>query len=491
MADSKGFDLAAMLQDVSKLDTGREQIEYIDIDRIDDDPNNFYQLSRVDELAANIELLGLQQPIRVRDNPEQPGRVIIVSGHRRKAALRMLVDEGKAQFREVPCIREREAGSAALQELRLIYANADTRTMTSAEISRQVERVEALLYQLKEEGMEFPGRMRDHVAEACKVSQSKLARLKVIREKLAPCWMPLYHADKLNESSAYALAQLNEEYQRLLYEATVGKLKRINEGYIRNCAASLSKLDETICAENQLPCAHRERKQIHIAENSDTYVITGCGSCCAICSGLATCKDACPKLAGQVKALKDERKWQKQQERQAKEERDRPTIESITRLWQRFGEARAVAGLSVEAYHKGVDMYYAQSDDQEYQDYESGAAKITTTTGLPFGYGMSTGTIKRLVDSADILGCSLDYLLCRTDDPQGAALLPSRAWRSSDESPTPGQEVVAKFLADGLDQPMRRVAYWDGVCWRFRRDGPKIGAKCIGWLPFPDEEVGQ
>ena len=145
MADVKGFDLAAMLQDVSKLDTGREQIEYIDIDRIDDDPNNFYQLSRVDELAANIELLGLQQPIRVRENPEQLGRVIIVSGHRRKAAIRMQGDEGKTQFRDVPCIREREAGSAALQELRLIYAHADTRTMTSAEISRQVERVEALL----------------------------------------------------------------------------------------------------------------------------------------------------------------------------------------------------------------------------------------------------------------------------------------------------------------------------------------------------------
>ena len=141
-----GFDLASMLQDVSNLDTSREQIEYIDIALIDQDPHNFYMLSKVDELAANIELLGLQQPIRVRDNPDQPGRVIIVSGHRRRAALQLLVDEGKERFREVPCIREKEAGSAALQELRLIYANADTRTMTSAELSKQVERVEALLY---------------------------------------------------------------------------------------------------------------------------------------------------------------------------------------------------------------------------------------------------------------------------------------------------------------------------------------------------------
>ena len=487
MAD--GFDLAAMLQDVSKLDTGREQIEYIAIDRIDDDPNNFYQLSKVDELAANIELLGLQQPIRVRDNPEQPGRVIIVSGHRRRAALQLLVDEGKEQFRDVPCIREKEAGSAALQELRLIYANADTRTMTSAEISKQVERVEALLYQLKEEGMEFPGRMRDHVAEACKVSQSKLARLKVIREKLAPCWMPLYHADKLNESSAYALAQLKEEYQRLLYEATVGKLRKINEGYIRNCAASLSKLEETICAESQLPCNHWERKQAHIADHTETYVMTSCGSCCATCYNLATCKDACPKLAGQIKALKDERKWQRQQERQAKEERERPTIESITRLWQRFGEARAAAGLSVEAYHKGIGMYHSKTDDAEYPELESGDAKISTTTTLPFGYGMSVATIQRLVDAADVLDCSLDYLLCRTDDPRGSGQTAAPAWRSGEDAPEPGQEAVAKFRVEGMERPMRQIAEWDGQRWRFPRQGATIDAQCIAWFPLPKEEA--
>ena len=72
MAD-KGFDLAAMLQDVSKLDTGREQIEYIPIDQIDSDPKNFYTLSNVEELAANIELVGLQQPLRVRERRRPKG----------------------------------------------------------------------------------------------------------------------------------------------------------------------------------------------------------------------------------------------------------------------------------------------------------------------------------------------------------------------------------------------------------------------------------
>lgn len=492
MADVKGFDLASMLQDVSKLDTGREQIEYIDIDRIDDDPNNFYQLSRVDELAANIELLGLQQPIRVRENPEQPGRVIIVSGHRRKAALQMLVDEGKDQFRDVPCIREREAGSAALQELRLIYANADTRTMTSAEISRQVERVEALLYQLKEEGMEFPGRMRDHVAEACKVSQSKLARLKVIREKLVAQWKAVYEADKLNESTAYALAQMEPEDQALLYSSHVYqdlKSYQFTEGYVRNCAKSLENLAAAICPENQLPCNHKERKRAHIADHTETYVMTTCGSCCATCYNLATCKDACPKLAEQVKALKDERRWRKQQERQAQEDRDRPTIESITRLWKRFGEARAAAGVTVEAYQKGMDLCYSKRDDEEFPRLEQGTAKISTTTALPYSYGFNQYDVDQLVKAADILGVSLDYLLCRTDDPQGGGQSAARTWRSGDDLPAPGQEAVAKIWLDGMKQPLKKFVKWNGKNWCFINTGGAIESKYLVWFPLPEGEA--
>lgn len=417
-----GFDLAAALKDVSNLDTSgnRDQIEYIDIDLIDQDPNNFYQLSKVDELAANIELLGLQQPIRVRDNPEQPGRVIIVSGHRRRAALQLLVDEGKAQFREVACIREKDAGSAALQELKLIYANADTRHLTSAELSKQVERVEALLYQLKEEGMEFPGRMRDHVAEACKVSKSKLARLKVIREKLQPGWQKLYEADKINESTAYAMAQLPPAHQKIMFDNSVGQMRKLSEGYVRNCAQALGELAALRCTHNagqSVPCEHASAKAARITM-TDAYSVPLCGKCCDGCPNLATCRDACPNLAKQIRAAKDQRKFQQQQNRKAKEDRERPHVEVISRVWQRFGEARAAAGLSVEEYEAIVDLYYSKDDDEKYPKMEHGEG-ITVSTPLPYGYGMGYGAVERLVKAADALGCSLDYLFGRTDDPKG------------------------------------------------------------------------
>ena len=61
--------------------------------------------------------------------------------------MRKIVEDGNKAFETVPCIVEAEGGSEALRELRLIYANSDTRRMSSADISKQAERVEALLYQ--------------------------------------------------------------------------------------------------------------------------------------------------------------------------------------------------------------------------------------------------------------------------------------------------------------------------------------------------------
>ena len=79
----KTFNIGDYLKtdNVSKLDT--EQIVRIDLDRIDPDPANFYSLDGIDELAGNIELIGLQQPLRVRPEGD---RFVVISGHRRRAA---------------------------------------------------------------------------------------------------------------------------------------------------------------------------------------------------------------------------------------------------------------------------------------------------------------------------------------------------------------------------------------------------------------------
>ena len=216
---AKTFDLGNTLADVLKTVSdpdAREQIEYIPLQNIVSDVRNFYSMDGVDELAANIELIGLQQPLRVLAG--ENGFYVIVSGHRRAAAIRLLAEDAPEKWARVPCIVEKPGGSPELEELRLIMANADTRRMSSADLAKQAERVEMLLYKLKEQGMEFPGRMRDHVAEACKVSATRLAQLKVIREKLIDVYRLLWDAGKLNETCAYTLAKEPKDVQRRVFE---------------------------------------------------------------------------------------------------------------------------------------------------------------------------------------------------------------------------------------------------------------------------------
>ena len=213
---AKKFDLGDYLktEDVSRINT--EQIVYIDLDRIDPDPSNFYSLDGIDELAGNIELIGLQQPLRVRPEGE---RFTVISGHRRRAACLLIRDGGSEQFAKgVPCIVEYGEATPAMRELRLIYANSSTRVLSPAELSKQAERVQELLYELKKQGVEFPGRMREHVAAACRVSESKLARLGAIRKNLIDVYRLAFDAQRLPEGLAYRISQETPEVQKNLFE---------------------------------------------------------------------------------------------------------------------------------------------------------------------------------------------------------------------------------------------------------------------------------
>lgn len=209
----RAFDLGAELRKAGgpTVDT-REVIEYIPIDRIDPDPENFYSLDGINELAGNIELVGLQQPLRVRDG--ERGHVIIVSGHRRRAAIMLIRDGGSDMFKDgVPCIREKPDSSKEMQELRLIFANSQTRIMSAPEMSRQAVRTRDLLARLRDQGMDFQGRTRELVASVLQTSDSRVGRLTAIREKLVPELLKYFDGDRLGETVAYRLSQEDRSTQ--------------------------------------------------------------------------------------------------------------------------------------------------------------------------------------------------------------------------------------------------------------------------------------
>lgn len=489
-----GFSLADMLKEVSNPDTGREQIEYIRLDLIDSDANNFYQLSDIEGLADNIAFAGLQQPIRVRRNADNE-RYTIISGHRRRAAIELLAKDEPEKWQEVSCIVQQDAGSPALQQLQLIFANSSTRKLTSAEISEQAVQVEKLLYQLKEEeGYEFPGRMRDHVSEVVGVSKTKIARLKVIRENLSPSWFQRFQNNELKESTAYSLAQVKPEYQMVMFNAleAAGKLSWLYETDIEKYVQRLEQIEKLRCkGVLELPCYNIPRK-MEQAVTTSTYYPTHCTKCCSKCPELISCKNACPKLADKVKKLKEDAKYAKRQEKAAKAEEERPQIEQIQNLWCRFGYLRDRAGKTVKEVLDAVDIYYHKDDDKKYAALEDGTAKITTTTKLPYNYSCYLSDVNRFIAMADLFGCSLDYLLCRTDEPDPkpeekdvvASAPVSYGWNTG--NPKAYGTYVAYMLVDGAAKPIIRELLWDGEYWHLRGDQIHDNVTVQCWAERPE-----
>ena len=420
--ETKEMSLREALAEVNVSGSGtRERIEYISLEDIQPDPRNFYELSAIDELAANIELFGLQQPLRVRDDPTDPDKVILVSGHRRRAALEKLVSEGRADLRQVPCIREREAGSEALQELRLIFANSDTRRLTSAEVSRQAVRVEELLYALKEEGYDFPGRMRDHVAEACKVSKSKLSRLKVIRENLDDWWLARWNEGKVPEETAYQVARLSPEHQQYATAAATKK-SRLEYFYASDAerlGRTLTLLEEKRPAcpkEDGIPCPHLDGMKARAAEASDWYSNNCVGQCCLNCYLLETCKSFCSHAKGEKDRIKREAREANARRRAEEAAREAPLIEKNRVLWRRMAEARAREGRSVQEVFAACGRYWSEACEAGFLKHEAGEKKLTSSDETPFGYALSASDAAHLCAVADLLGVTTDYLLGREED---------------------------------------------------------------------------
>ena len=481
---------------VSKLDTsgGAQQIEYIDIGLLDGDPRNRRDLRGLEELAANIELLGLRQPLRVRENPDTPGRFVIVSGHRRRAALQRLVDDGQAEFTRVPCIRDDPAQSSALQELRLIFDNLDTQPYSDAEKAKLAARVEELLYLLKEEGLEFPGRMRDQVAAACKISAPKLARLKVIREKLVPEYMGLFEKDKLPEQTAYALARLPEDFQKrltnALSEAPSGSavekvLKKYNEGW---------RWEPELQCPDGKPCKRGDTFLRRDCEAKSWESFCGGNTCCLECEKAKAGYSPCARMCSKAKAQQKARKNEAEEEAHKRKQKAGRKCQKETQIYaKRLLPAIDAAGLPEDEI---IRWNYGRYTVAEVRRWAAG--EFDDPAGW-YQARLTPGECKADVEMSQLLGCSTDFLMGLTDNfrpPAGTEQPPQDGPAPEADGTEAGEDVPASeettqdvssldTISDDEPEevPARRIR------WESRGRTPPEGKTILTYEPTNDGPV--
>ena len=462
------FDLSAMVDTVSNLDTAAAapQLQLIPLEDLLPSPENFYQLRDVDGLADAIALEGLQQPLVVTPCPGKAGKYRIISGHRRRAAIEKLVKDKahpREDLRPVPCL-VRIYASQAMAELQLILANSTARVLTNAEISRQAERMEILLYQLKEEGYQFPGRMRDQVAAACKVSAPKLARLKVIREKLkAPELVLLFEKDKLSEQAAYALARLPEDFQARIARIMGAKAADIGGGKAENI---LKLYGEGWRWEPDLQCPDGKpchRGDTFLRHDLESYDVCGGQKCCLKCARAKDSYSPCDRMCSKAKAARKEKRDEAKAQADARAREAAKGYQATTQARaQRLLRAVDAAGLPDDS--KFAWRYYWKpirvSDLRRWA-----AGQFNEEEDRWTGAELDPERVESPVALAQLFGCTTDYLLGLTDDFRPAAPLPEPQPETPAPLPEPpameaDEPLTPEVLKEMVQEAGKPVVVW-------------------------------
>lgn len=216
------FSIADMLSNKTKTEalqipSGHFRTEDISIKRMYRNKENRYNLYNIEELASNIQAVGLRQNLEVIYDPCEDGDYRILSGERRWLALNQLVEEGYKEYEIVTC-KVCCPASANMEKLELMATNS-YREKNNADLMMEVKEATETFRRLKEEGAKVPGydlqsgRIRDIVASFLGLSRTKVAQIESINNNLIEALKMYFKAGKIPFSVAYETSGAERKLQ--------------------------------------------------------------------------------------------------------------------------------------------------------------------------------------------------------------------------------------------------------------------------------------
>ena len=235
----------------------RMSIIYVDIDALESNPKNFYGLRDIDGLAGLIAVSHFVEPLTVFQKTD--GKYRIISGHRRRAAVQKLLEDGVYTERKLPCIVkapekiciEQDNGETvefdedAVNMLHLIASNRGQREERTVEEKLQeikfLEKFAKAIYHQKDRGTR--GRFRTFFAEEIlNISKSQLQRLNSM-EKLTDEVKQAVDDKKISETAATELATMTPEEQK-------ASLEKILSGEVKGTVQEIQNLKTAKMEDN-------------------------------------------------------------------------------------------------------------------------------------------------------------------------------------------------------------------------------------------------
>ena len=248
----------------------QREIKLIDVSLLVEHPDNFYDVSDVTELKQAIVMAGgVRQNLIVE--PIDGGKYRIVSGHRRRKAVKELLDEHAGIPSTVPCEIETDPNVA---QLLLITTNSSTRKLTAWERIEQYTQLESLYRYFKAQN-KLPGRKREALAKLLQEGPTNVARLKVISDNKNPALVNMLKQDRIGISAAYELCKLPPDVQeefcgQAKYKVTLADVKEyINRKYPPTPAPAAEPVQEE-AAESEMDAGPAEQPTTQPAAEQET-----------------------------------------------------------------------------------------------------------------------------------------------------------------------------------------------------------------------------
>lgn len=184
----------------------RVEQRWVWLNQIEPDEFNgeIYSIAGVEALADDIKLNGLLQFPLVRYMPG--GKYMIISGHRRVAAIRLLAEEDPEQWKMIPVILDPDKDDTSAH-IKLISANAVNRELSQGEIMKQTLKMYSLLTEQKKKE-NLPGRARDMVAKKLNMSAGAVGEYMTIERNLIFYLKQDFLKGELSKAVAVELSKL-------------------------------------------------------------------------------------------------------------------------------------------------------------------------------------------------------------------------------------------------------------------------------------------
>lgn len=198
--------------------------------------DNFYHVDAA--LKRSIELVGILQPCIVKKPVN--GKYDVIAGHRRRLASLALVEEGKEQFRYIPCMYKKEETA---DKLAIIMANS-FRDKTDFEKMVEIIQLKELVRDIKKE-YNLAGRVREMQEELTGITKAQISRYEAIYNNLEKELMEEFKTGRLIMSVAVEVSGMKHEWQMKAYE------KLLENGELT--LPEVKQMKKQIEAESQCP----------------------------------------------------------------------------------------------------------------------------------------------------------------------------------------------------------------------------------------------